>query len=101
MLVNCTVLFEGSQDSHLSKFETLKYASTPRLQKVEFWGFTDLRTLGFTVQKAGEDDKLSQDVTLILDNFLYVVNSKSVVDMQPFNVWDGLGANISRHVSLL
>jgi hypothetical protein len=76
MPVNCTVLFEGTQDSHLSKFETLKYASTPRLQKVEFEGFTDLRTLGFTVQKAGEDDKLSQDVTLILDNFLYVVNSK-------------------------
>ncbi|PKX92545.1 uncharacterized protein P174DRAFT_513107 [Aspergillus novofumigatus IBT 16806] len=76
--VDCTVLFEGTQNNDLGipKIQTAKYTSTPRLQRVDFEGFTDLRTLGFTVSKAGEDDKLSQDVTLILDNFGYVVNSK-------------------------
>ncbi|GAQ08366.1 hypothetical protein ALT_5687 [Aspergillus lentulus] len=76
--VDCTVLFEGMQNNDLGipKVQTAKYASTPRLQRVDFEGFTDLRTLDFTVSKAGEDDKLSQDVTLILDNFAYVVNSK-------------------------
>ncbi|GIK03128.1 hypothetical protein Aspvir_007197 [Aspergillus viridinutans] len=69
--VNCTVLFEGTQNNDLGipKIQTAKYTSTPRLQRVDSEGFTDLRSLDFTVTKAGEDDKLSQDVTLILDNF--------------------------------
>ncbi|GIJ81830.1 hypothetical protein Asppvi_000333 [Aspergillus pseudoviridinutans] len=64
--VNCTVLFEGTQNSDLGipKIQTAKYASTPRLQRVDFERFTDLRTLDFTVTQAGEDDKFGCHVAL-------------------------------------
>ncbi|KAF7160926.1 hypothetical protein CNMCM5623_006488 [Aspergillus felis] len=52
-----------------------KTVSTPRSRRQDLKGFTDLRALGFTVTKAGEDDKLSQDVSLILDNFGYIANT--------------------------
>ncbi|RHZ68524.1 uncharacterized protein CDV56_109573 [Aspergillus thermomutatus] len=75
--VNCTVVFEGTQNNHLGipKIQTAQYTSTPRLQRVDFDGFTNLRALDFTLTEAGKGGMLSQDVTLILDNFGYSVNT--------------------------
>lgn len=70
MPVDCTVLFEDTQNNDLGipKIQAAKYGSTPRLQIVDFDRLTNLRALDFTATKVGKGDRLSRDVMLILDN---------------------------------